>query len=170
VADSPGEYVGTGYVINFVDYVNDTVTPYTMVLFGDYNGDGEIDSKDISECMNLLNSPPPSLTDKALAMSFSTTNPDILLAAPTMDTINAMRRYINGTDPIYFGAVAINRFEAVLQAAGAEGAPEPMPAQALRSEDIKEDIADSPNHRAVSFMTRMTRMMSFLKALLFWMR
>ncbi|MCL2030914.1 MAG: InlB B-repeat-containing protein, partial [Oscillospiraceae bacterium] len=32
VADSPGEYVGTGYVINFVDYVNDTVTPYTMVL------------------------------------------------------------------------------------------------------------------------------------------
>ncbi|MCL2107402.1 MAG: hypothetical protein FWH26_10160, partial [Oscillospiraceae bacterium] len=48
VADSPGEYVGTGYVINFVDYVNDTVTPYTMVLFGDYNGDGEIDSKDIS--------------------------------------------------------------------------------------------------------------------------
>ncbi|MCL2106216.1 MAG: S8 family serine peptidase [Oscillospiraceae bacterium] len=113
MADSAGEYIGTGYVINLRDYNTDTVTPYTMVLFGDYNGDGEIDNTDVSSCLMMLNVPPPSVTPKTLALSFLETSMDVVVSAPTLETRSAMQRHIYGTEYIDFGMAAISRGLAV---------------------------------------------------------
>ncbi|MCL2107082.1 MAG: hypothetical protein FWH26_08520, partial [Oscillospiraceae bacterium] len=95
--------------------------------------------------------------------------PDILLAAPTMDTINAMRRYINGTDPIYFGAVAINRFEAVKQAAAAEDAPAPMPAQAALPVPAQAEATPTGKSDAAPANRLETLLMRIFRLFLFWL-
>ena len=48
------DYIGTGAIIDIMDSDDNVVATYTFILYGDLNGDGYIDSADVSEIESYL--------------------------------------------------------------------------------------------------------------------
>jgi hypothetical protein len=102
--------LGTGYLISVRDKTNGykLIAQYTLVVFGDGNGDGHVDAMDVQYCTQLMSVvKQPQFTPAAFAFSFLSAANDRLVEAPNSTILGMIHTQVTGGNPIRVGEYAI---------------------------------------------------------------
>jgi hypothetical protein len=126
--NSSSGYRGTNTKINFHNNITGGNLSYTLVIFGDTNGDGEVTTADITEAAMLENQAPqitmsatPQYTSVAMALSFYGASNEGMVVAVSGQTLGKMKQYITTREAaqpegINYGEAAAARYVATQNA------------------------------------------------------